>query len=148
MPCPGHLSTAAACAEIMAFPRSGRPHFRRLFTAYGSCAKGRRACRKLLTHGGPLPRDWVTRESLENAVTMWQPPEARRTCCFTFPRSPMKPGSDRAEGHAKILRRTPRVTSVVRMAPISCSTYTVSEAAGRFQIAARRRVAAFGHADK
>jgi dihydroxy-acid dehydratase len=114
-PVQGTSSTAAACAEIMGFSALGTTSLPAVFSRRTALARkaGEHAVR-LLTHGGPLPRDWVTRESLENAVTMVTATRGSSNLLLHLPAIANEAGIRfELKDMAKILRRTPRITSVV-----------------------------------
>ncbi len=114
-PVQGTASTAAACAEIMGFSALGSTSLPAVYTQRTALARkaGEHAVR-LLTHGGPLPRDWVTRESLENAVTMVAATRGSSNLLLHLPAIANEAGVRfELKDMAAILRRTPRITSVV-----------------------------------
>lgn len=118
-PVQGTASSAAACAEIMGFSALGTTSMPAVFIQRTALARqaGAHAVR-LLTQGGPLPRDWVTRESLENAVTMVAATRGSSNLLLHLPAIANEAGIRfELKDMEKILRRTPRITSVVPNGP-------------------------------
>lgn len=119
--CPGlnTASTGAACAEIMGFSALGTASIPAVFSERLSLARkaGKHAMR-LLTQGGPRPRDWVTRESLENAVTVVVATRGSSNMLLHLPAIANEAGVKfELADMAKILRRTPRITSLIPNGP-------------------------------
>jgi len=119
--CPGlnTASTGAACAEVMGFSALGTSSIPAVFSQRTALARkaGEQAVR-LLMEGGPRPRDWVTRESLENAVTVVAATRGSSNMLLHLPAIANEAGIrfsllDMAE----ILRRTPRITSLIPNGP-------------------------------
>lgn len=118
-PVQGTSSTAAACAEIMGFSALGSTTLPAVYIQRTALARkaGEHAMR-LLTQGGPRPRDWVTRESLENAVTMVAATRGSSNMLLHLPAIANEAGIRfELKDMAEILRRTPRITSVVPNGP-------------------------------
>jgi dihydroxy-acid dehydratase len=118
-PVQGTSSTAAACAELMGFSALGSTSLPAVYSRRTALARaaGEHAV-KLLLDGGPLPRDWVTRESLENAVTMVAATRGSSNMLLHLPAIANEAGIRFAlKDMAAILRRTPRITSVVPNGP-------------------------------
>ena len=117
--CPGFntASTGAACAEVMGFSALGTASMPAVFSQRMALARraGQHAVR-LLTEGGPLPRDWVTRESLENAVTVVAATRGSSNMLLHIPAIANEAGV-RFELKVEILRRTPRITSLIPNGP-------------------------------
>ncbi len=119
--CPGlnTASTGAACAEIMGFSALGTASIPAVFSERLSLARkaGQHAMR-LLTQGGPRPRDWVTRESLENAVTVVAATRGSSNMLLHLPAIANEAGVKfELRDMAEILRRTPRITSLIPNGP-------------------------------
>lgn len=119
--CPGlnTASTAATCAEIMGFSALGTASIPAVFSQRLALARkaGQHAVR-LLTDGGPLPRDWVTRESLENAVTVVAAIRGSSNMLLHLPAIANEAGVKfELKDMAKILLRTPRITSLIPNGP-------------------------------
>lgn len=119
--CPviGTASTAAACAELMGFSALGTSEIPAVFSKRTALARqaGEHAVR-LLQRGGPLPRDWVTRESLENAITLVAATRGSSNMLLHLPAIANEAGIDFAlKDMARILRRTPRITSIFPNGP-------------------------------
>lgn len=119
--CPGlnTASTGAACAEIMGFCALGTTSIPAPFSQRLAHARkaGEHAV-KLLREGGPLPRDWVTRESLENAVTVIAATRGSSNMLLHLSAIAHEAGVRFAlKDMAPILRRTPRITSLIPNGP-------------------------------
>jgi dihydroxy-acid dehydratase len=119
--CPGlnTSSTAATCAEIMGFSALGTSSLPAVFSERIALARkaGEHAVR-LLTQGGPRPRDWVTRESLENAVTVIAATRGSSNMLLHLPAIANEAGVKfELNDMADILRRTPRITSLIPNGP-------------------------------
>jgi len=119
--CPGlnTASTGASCAEIMGFTALGTTSIPAVFSQRLSLARkaGEHAV-KLLTRGGPLPRDWVTRESLENAVTVVAAIRGSSNMMLHLPAIANEAGVKfELKDMTKILQRTPRITSLIPNGP-------------------------------
>lgn len=119
--CPGlnTASTGATCAEIMGFSALGTVSIPAVFSQRLALARkaGQHAV-KLLTEGGPLPRDWVTRESLENAVTVVAAIRGSSNMLLHLPAIANEAGVRfELKDMAEILRRTPRITSLIPNGP-------------------------------
>jgi dihydroxy-acid dehydratase len=119
--CPGMntSSTAATCAEIMGFSALGTSSLPAVFAQRTALARkaGEHAV-KLLRQGGPLPRDWVTRESLENAVTVIAAMRGSSNMLLHLPAIANEAGVRfELRDMAEILRRTPRITSLIPNGP-------------------------------
>ena len=119
--CPGMntSSTAATCAEIMGFSALGTSSLPAVFSERLAHARkaGEHAVR-LLTRGGPRPRDWVTRESLENAVTAIAATRGSSNMLLHLPAIANEAGVlFELKDMAEILRRTPRITSLIPNGP-------------------------------
>ncbi|WP_308819428.1 dihydroxy-acid dehydratase domain-containing protein [Pseudonocardia alni] len=119
--CPGlnTASTAAMCAEILGFAALGSTSAPAVFSERTALSRraGRRAV-ELLERGGPLPRDWVTRESLENAVTVVAATRGSSNMLLHLPAIANEAGvAFELADMAAILRRTPRITSLVPNGP-------------------------------
>ncbi|MGD9710614.1 MAG: dihydroxy-acid dehydratase [Thermomicrobiales bacterium] len=118
-PVQGTSSTAAACAEIMGFSALGSSSVPAVFVERTALARnaGEHAVR-LLIEGGPLPRDWVTRESLENAVTLVAATRGSSNMLLHLPAIANEAGIRfELKDMVPILQRTPRITSVVPNGP-------------------------------
>lgn len=118
-PVQGTASTASASAEIMGFSALGSTTMPAVFPQRADMARkaGEHAVR-LLAQGGPLPRDWVTRESLENAVTMVAATRGSSNMLLHLPAIANEAGIRfELRDMAEILRRTPRITSVAPNGP-------------------------------
>lgn len=121
--CPGlnTASTAATCAEIMGFAALGSTTPPAVFSQRLALARkaGRQAV-KLLEEGGPLPRDWVTRESLENAVTVVAATRGSSNMLLHLPAIANEAGIRfELKDMEKILRRTPRITGLIPNGPFA-----------------------------
>ena len=119
--CPGlnTASTGASCAEIMGFTALGTTSIPAVFSQRLSLARkaGEHAV-ELLAAGGPLPRDWVTRESLENAVTVVAATRGSSNMLLHLPAIANEAGVKfELKDMAKILKRTPRITSLIPNGP-------------------------------
>jgi len=119
--CPGlnTASTGAACAEIMGFSALGTASIPAVFSQRLALARkaGEHAVR-LLTEGGPLQRDWVTRKSLENAVTVVAATRGSSNMLLHLPAIANEAGVKfELKDMAEILRRTPRITSLIPNGP-------------------------------
>lgn len=119
--CPGlnTASTGAACAEVMGFCALGTASVPAAFSQRLAHARkaGEHAV-KLLRDGGPLPRDWVTRESLENAVTVVAATRGSSNMLLHLSAIAHEAGVRFAlKDMAEILRRTPRITSLIPNGP-------------------------------
>ncbi|CAN5204053.1 dihydroxy-acid dehydratase [soil metagenome] len=119
--CPGlnTASTGAACAEVMGFSALGTAAMPAVYSQRLALARkaGQHAMR-LLTEGGPLPRDWVTRESLENAVTVVAATRGSSNMLLHLPAIANEAGVRfELRDMAEILRRTPRITSLIPNGP-------------------------------
>jgi len=119
--CPGlnTASTGASCAEIMGFSALGTASLPAVFSQRLALARkaGQHAMR-LLTQGGPLPRDWVTRESLENAATVVAATRGSSNMLLHLPAIANEAGVKfELRDMAAILRRTPRITSLIPNGP-------------------------------
>lgn len=119
--CPGlnTASTGAACAEIMGFSALGTASIPAVFSQRHSLARkaGEQAVR-LLMEGGPRPRDWVTRESLENAVTVVAAMRGSSNMLLHIPAIANEAGVRfELKDMIDILRRTPRITSLIPNGP-------------------------------
>ncbi|KRB80652.1 dihydroxy-acid dehydratase [Sphingomonas sp. Root710] len=119
--CPGlnTASTGATCAEIMGFSALGTATIPAVFSERLALARkaGERAV-KLLLDGGPRPRDWVTRESLENAVTVVAATRGSSNMLLHLPAIANEAGVKfELKDMAEILRRTPRITSLIPNGP-------------------------------
>lgn len=119
--CPGlnTASTGASCAEVMGFSALGTASIPAVFSERLALARkaGQHAVR-LLTEGGPLPRDWVTRESLENAVTVVAATRGSSNMLLHLPAIANEAGVKfELRDMAKILRSTPRITSLIPNGP-------------------------------
>lgn len=115
--CPGMntASTGATCAEIMGFTALGTSTLPAVFSQRLAHARaaGEHAVR-LLLDGGPLPRDWVTRESLENAVTVVAAMRGSSNMLLHLPAIANEAGVRfELKDMAEILRKTPRITSLI-----------------------------------
>lgn len=119
--CPGlnTASTGAACAEVMGFSALGTASMPAVYSQ--RLALARRAGQhvvRLLTEGGPRPRDWVTRESLENAVTVVAAMRGSSNMLLHIPAIANEAGVRfELKDMTEILRRTPRITSLVPNGP-------------------------------
>jgi len=115
--CPGMntASTGATCAEIMGFTALGTVTLPAVYTE--RLVHARRAgahAVSLLLEGGPRPRDWVTRESLENAVTAVAATRGSSNMLLHLPAIANEAGVPfELKDMANILRRTPRITSLI-----------------------------------
>ncbi len=115
--CPGMntASTGATCAEIMGFTALGTVTLPAVYTE--RLVHARRAgahAVDLLLKGGPRPRDWVTRESLENAVTAVAATRGSSNMLLHLPAIANEAGvAFELKDMADILRRTPRITSLI-----------------------------------
>jgi dihydroxy-acid dehydratase len=114
--CPGQntSSTAAMCAEIMGFSALGSTSLPAVFSERIALARkaGAHAV-KLLKAGGAVPRDWVTRESLENAVTAVAATRGSSNLLIHLPAIANEAGVKfELKDMARILRRTPRITTM------------------------------------
>ncbi|WP_374410341.1 dihydroxy-acid dehydratase [Novosphingobium colocasiae] len=119
--CPGlnTASTGASCAEIMGFSALGTASIPAVFSERLVLARraGQQAMR-LLTEGGPRPRDWVTRESLENAATVVAATRGSSNMLLHLPAIANEAGVRfELKDMARILRRTPRITSLIPNGP-------------------------------
>jgi dihydroxy-acid dehydratase len=119
--CPGlnTASTGATCAEVMGFSALGTASIPAVFSQRLALARkaGQHAVR-LLTEGGPLPRDWVSRESLENAVTVVAATRGSSNMLLHLPAIANEAGVKfELRDMAKILRQTPRITSLIPNGP-------------------------------
>ena len=119
--CPGMntASTGATCAEIMGFTALGTTSIPAVFTERFTHAReaGAQAV-KLLKEGGPRPRDWVTRESLENAVTVVAATRGSSNMLLHLPAIANEAGVKfELKDMIDILRRTPRITSLIPNGP-------------------------------
>ena len=119
--CPGMntASTGATCAEIMGFSALGTASIPAVFSQRLALArKAGQHAMKLLTEGGPLPRDWVTRESLENAVTAVAATRGSSNMLLHLPAIAHEAGVRfELKDMTEILRRTPRITSLIPNGP-------------------------------
>lgn len=119
--CPGlnTASTGATCAEIMGFSALGTASVPAVYSQRLALArKAGRHAMKLLLDGGPLPRDWVTRESLENAVTVVAATRGSSNMLLHLPAIAHEAGIRfELKDMADILRRTPRITSLIPNGP-------------------------------
>ena len=119
--CPGlnTASTAATCAEVMGFSALGTTSIPAVFSQRLSLARkaGEHAVR-LLKDGNLLPRDWVTLESLENAVTVIAAVRGSSNMLLHLPAIANEAGVHfELRDMAAILRRTPRITSLIPNGP-------------------------------
>jgi len=119
--CPGlnTASTGAACAEVMGFSALGTASIPAVYSRRLALARkaGEHAV-KLLLEGGPRPRDWVTRESLENAVTVIAATRGSSNMLLHLPAIANEAGVKfELRDMAQILRRTPRITSLIPNGP-------------------------------
>jgi dihydroxy-acid dehydratase len=119
--CPGlnTASTAATCAEILGFAALGSTTPPAVFSERKALARkaGRQAV-KLLMEDGPRPRDWVTRESLENAVTVVAAIRGSSNMLLHLPAIANEAGIRfELKDMERILRRTPRITSLIPNGP-------------------------------
>ena len=108
-------STAATCAEIMGFAALGTTTLPAVYTERLVHARraGARAV-SLLLDDGPRPRDWVTRESLENAVTAVAATRGSSNMLLHLPAIANEAGVPfELKDMTAILRRTPRITSLI-----------------------------------
>lgn len=119
--CPGlnTASTGAACAEIMGFSALGTSSIPAVFSQRLALArKAGQHAMKLLMEGGPRPRDWVTRESLENAVTVVAATRGSSNMLLHLPAIANEAGVKfELRDMTDILRRTPRITSLIPNGP-------------------------------
>lgn len=119
--CPGMntASTGATCAEIMGFSALGTTTLPAVYSQ--RLAQARKAgmhAMTLLLEGGPRPRDWVTRESLENAVTAVAAMRGSSNMLLHLPAIANEAGVKfELADMAAILRRTPRITSLIPNGP-------------------------------
>ena len=112
-------ATAAMCAEVMGFAALGTVSAPAVFSERTGAARraGEHAV-KLLKQGGPRPRDWVTRESLENAVTVVAATRGSSNMLLHLPAIANEAGIRfELKDMADILRRTPRITSLIPNGP-------------------------------
>lgn len=119
--CPGlnTASTAATCAEVMGFSALGTASIPAVFSERLALARkaGEHAVR-LLKDGKLLPRDWVTRESLENAVTVIAAVRGSSNMLLHLPAIANEAGVPfELKDMAAILGRTPRITSLIPNGP-------------------------------
>ena len=119
--CPGMntASTGATCAEIMGFTALGTATLPAVYNDRLIYARraGAHAVR-LLLEGGSRPRDWVTRESLENAVTAVAATRGSSNMLLHLPAIANEAGVPfELKDMAEILRRTPRITSLIPNGP-------------------------------
>lgn len=119
--CPGMntSSTAATCAEIMGFSALGTSSMPAVFSQRAALSRkaGEQAMR-LLLEGGPRPRDWVTRESLENATTAIAATRGSSNMLLHLSAIAHEAGIRfELKDMAPILRRTPRITSMIPNGP-------------------------------
>ncbi|MBB6123015.1 dihydroxy-acid dehydratase [Sphingobium subterraneum] len=119
--CPGlnTASTGAACAEVMGFSALGTASIPAVYSQRIALARkaGEHAVR-LLMEGGPRPRDWVTRESLENAVTVVAAMRGSSNMLLHLPAIANEAGVRfELKDMIDILRRTPRITSLIPNGP-------------------------------
>lgn len=119
--CPGlnTAGTGATCAEIMGFSALGTASIPAVYSQRLALARkaGQHAV-KLLIEGGPLPRDWVTRESLENAVTVVAATRGSSNMLLHLPAIANEAGVKfELRDMARILRKTPRITSLIPNGP-------------------------------
>ena len=119
--CPGlnTASTAATCAEVMGFAALGSTTLPAVHSERLSMARraGQHAV-DLLRRGDLLPRDWVTRESLENAVTVVAAVRGSSNMYLHLPAIAHEAGIGfELKDMAEILRRTPRITSLIPNGP-------------------------------
>ncbi len=119
--CPGMntASTGATCAEIMGFSALGTASMPAVYSQRLALArKAGQHAMALLTAGGPLPRDWVTRESLENAVTAVAAMRGSSNMLLHLPAIANEAGVRfELKDMTAILRRTPRITSLIPNGP-------------------------------
>jgi dihydroxy-acid dehydratase len=119
--CPGlnTASTAATCAEVMGFTALGTTSIPAVFSQRQALArKAGQHAMKLLLEGGPRPRDWVTRESLENAVTVVAAIRGSSNMLLHLPAIANEAGIPfELNDMTEILRRTPRISSLIPNGP-------------------------------
>ena len=119
--CPGlgTSGSAATCAEVMGFSALGSSSLPAVYAERIPLARAAGAhVVDLLTKGGPRPRDWVTRESLENAVTVVAATRGSSNLLLHLPAIANEAGVRfELRDMAAILRRTPRITSIAPNGP-------------------------------
>ncbi len=119
--CPGlnTASTAATCAEILGFAALGSTTLPAVYSERIALARkaGQHAV-DLLNRGDLLPRDWVTRESLENAATVVAAIRGSSNMFLHLPAIANEAGIKfELKDMAEIVRRTPRITSLIPNGP-------------------------------
>ena len=119
--CPGlnTSSTAAMCAELLGFAALGSTSAPAVHAERSALSRraGQRAV-ELLARGGPLPRDWVTRESLENAVTAVAATRGSSNMLLHLPAIANEAGvAFELKDMAAILRQTPRISGLIPNGP-------------------------------
>jgi dihydroxy-acid dehydratase len=119
--CPGMntASTAATCAEILGFAALGSTTLPAVYSERIALARkaGQHAV-DLLNRGDLLPRDWVTRESLENAATVVAAIRGSSNMLLHLPAIANEAGIKfELKDMTEILRHTPRITSLVPNGP-------------------------------
>ena len=119
--CPGlnTSSSAATCAEVMGFSALGTTTLPAVFSERAALARraGEQAVR-LLRRGDLRPRDWVTRESLENAVAVIAATRGSSNMYLHLLAIAHEAGVRfELKDMAAILRRVPRITSLIPNGP-------------------------------
>jgi dihydroxy-acid dehydratase len=119
--CPGQFtaSSAASCAEVMGFAMLGTTTVPAVYSQRMIFARraGRHVLR-LLETGGPRPRDWVSRASLENAAAVLVATRGSSNLALHLPAIAHEAGIRfELKDMARIFREVPRITSIMPNGP-------------------------------
>jgi len=120
--CPGQFSsgTAGSIAEVLGFTPLGSTGIPAAFSIRQAVARraAEQLMRNVLTRGGPLPRELVTRKGLENAVAIVAATGGSTNATLHLPAIAHEAGIDFSlRDMEKILRRTPTLASLMPGGP-------------------------------